>query len=96
VSALLGVGSEGRVAEAIERLCAAEVLGRKANARFSGECEYVFRHAILGDVAYEALTDEDRVLGHRLAGRWLDGRPGVEPLLLAAHFEKGQELARAA
>src|SRR5204863_10202224 len=41
------------------------------------------------------LTDEDRVLGHRLAGDWLERAGGAEAVVLAEHFERGGEPARA-
>jgi tetratricopeptide (TPR) repeat protein len=43
------------------------------------------------------LTDDDRRLGHRLAGEWLDGRAAfVDPAVLALHFELGGVRERAA
>jgi len=34
--------------------------------------KYRFRHALVRDAAYSLLTDEDRQLGHRLAGQYLE------------------------
>ncbi len=96
VAALLGPDSAPSVDESIDRLLRQEVIGRRGSGRFAGEREYVFRHAILGDVAYEALTDEDRALGHKLAARWLDRQGGVEPAVLAMHYERGADLLMAA
>jgi tetratricopeptide (TPR) repeat protein len=58
--------------------------------------EYAFRHALLRDAAYATLTEADRVLGHRLAGVWLERNAEIQPLILAEHFERGAEPARAA
>jgi predicted ATPase len=34
--------------------------------------EFVFRHALIRDAAYALLPEQERVLGHRLAGEWLE------------------------
>ena len=65
-------------------------------AAFPGEREYAFRHALLREAAYAMLTDADRALGHRLAGEWLEQRGESDALVLAEHFERGGEPARAA
>jgi tetratricopeptide (TPR) repeat protein len=41
------------------------------------------------------LTDEDRALGHALAGAWLEACGEGDPLVLAEHFERGGESERA-
>jgi tetratricopeptide (TPR) repeat protein len=58
--------------------------------------EYVVRHALIRDAAYALLPDDDRSLGHRLAGEWLEAQGVNEPALLADHFELGGIFARAA
>jgi len=58
--------------------------------------EYEFRHALLRDAAYAMLTDDDRALGHRLAGEWLEQHEEAQPLVLADHFERGCAPTRAA
>ena len=70
-------------------LVAAELCFRRTESRFSGEEELVFRHALLREGAYASLTDEDRTLGHRLAGQWLENAGEADPLVLAKHFEVG-------
>ncbi|MBL8613409.1 MAG: protein kinase [Myxococcales bacterium] len=76
----------------VTELVAAEVVER---ARKGAPGEIVFRHALVRDAAYETLTRDDRELGHRLAGEWLEARGGAEPSLLAAHFESGGAPERA-
>jgi tetratricopeptide (TPR) repeat protein len=56
---------------------------------------YTFRHALVRETAYAALTDADRALGHRLAGAWLEKSPYADTLAVAEHFRRGQEPARA-
>jgi tetratricopeptide (TPR) repeat protein len=64
-------------------------------SRFPGEKEFAFRHAPLRDAAYEMLTDDDRALGHRLAAEWLERVGEQSATVLADHFERGRDSARA-
>ncbi|MFO0682619.1 MAG: protein kinase [Sandaracinus sp.] len=48
-----------------------------------------WRHPLVREAAYATLTDDDRALGHRLAGEWLAENAEVEPSVLAQHFERG-------
>jgi tetratricopeptide (TPR) repeat protein len=41
------------------------------------------------------LTETDRVMGHRLAGEWLERRGEQDAVMLASHFEAGGDPARA-
>jgi eukaryotic-like serine/threonine-protein kinase len=72
-----------------------EVLVSQRESRFPSEPEFAFRHALLREGAYAMLTDEDRVLGHRLAGEWLERRGESDAMVLAGHFDKGNEPTRA-
>lgn len=73
-----------------------EILVRRAEDRYPGEPEFAFGHVLLREGAYATLTDEDRVLGHQLAGAWLEAHGESDPLVLAEHFEKGGDALRAA
>jgi serine/threonine protein kinase/tetratricopeptide (TPR) repeat protein len=79
------------IAELIER----EVLVKRPKSRFAGHHEFAFRHALLREGAYAMLTEDDRKLGHRLAGQWLEQHGESEPLVLAEHFERGGQPERA-
>lgn len=97
VSALLGNAIEtGPVAERLRELCEGEFATKRRDSRFAREDEYAFRHALLREGAYAMLTDDDRVLGHKLAGQWLEQRGESDALVLAEHFEKGGEGEKAA
>ena len=72
-----------------------ELITRRPESRFDDESEYVFRHALLREAAYAALTENDRELGHRLAGNWLMQAGEEEAIVLAEHFERGGESASA-
>ena len=58
--------------------------------------EYTFRHALLEEAAYAMLAGDDRVLGHRLAGEYLEQQGERAAIVLVDHFEKGGVLERAA
>ena len=73
LAALLG-GAAGieDVSDALERLAAHELVARASTPARAGDVELVFAHALVREAAYAMLTDEDRLLGHRLAGDWLE------------------------
>ncbi|WP_438001037.1 protein kinase [Sorangium sp. So ce185] len=101
VASLLGGGQDAGdvgsgIAARIDQLVQQEALVRRPESRFAGEPELAFRHALLAEGAYAMLTEEDRTLGHRLAGAWLEERGESAPVVLAEHFERGGEPVRAA
>jgi eukaryotic-like serine/threonine-protein kinase len=79
----------------IDKLVEREVLVRRPESRFVVEPELAFRHALLREGAYATLTEDDRALGHRLAGAWLLQCGEGDPMVLAEHFERGGEPSRA-
>ncbi|MGK3964969.1 protein kinase [Sorangium sp. So ce118] len=94
--ALLGAEVDGPHLDAcLEELARSELITRVHESTFQGEVEYAFRHALVRDAAYEMLTEEDRRLGHRLAGAWLAEAGETDAMVLATHFERGGELERA-
>ncbi|NVB79369.1 MAG: AAA family ATPase, partial [Kofleriaceae bacterium] len=97
VRALLG-SDEGEAfdpGEWLEDLVRREVIARAASSRLPDQREYTFRHALLRDGAYELLTEEDRQLGHALAGEWLVRAGEQDGLVLAGHFDRGGDSVRA-
>src|SRR5204862_8090766 len=60
-----------------------------------GHAEFTFAHALVREAAYAMLTDDDRTLGHRLAGAWLEQAGAGDAMALAEHFRRGGEPARA-
>jgi tetratricopeptide (TPR) repeat protein len=79
----------------IEELLEKEVIVRQGKGKLPGEEEFSFRHAILREAAYSMLTLKDRELGHRLAAEWLEKAGERDAMVLAEHFERGNEPARA-
>lgn len=97
ISTLLGDADAhaGKVDERVRALVEKELFFRRAESRFPNETEVAFRHALLREGAYSLLTDEDRSLGHRLVGEWLEQHGEDAPVVLAEHFEKGGDGAKA-
>jgi tetratricopeptide (TPR) repeat protein len=90
LEALLGDGPRGvRLDECMARLEEHEWISWRSLSAIDAEPEYEFNHEIMREAAYETLTSEDRVLGHRLAGEWLARVGGIDPVVLAGHFERG-------
>ncbi len=97
VEALLGAAPKSpEVGSWLGELCERELIAPRERGRFAGEEEYSFRHALVREAAYAMLTDEDRSLGHRLAGQWLVTVGERDAAALARHFELGDEQPRAA
>ena len=68
VLALLGGEDQAaRVDPWLGALEAQEVVTRRLEARFGGEAERAFRHALVGEATSAMLTEEDQRLGHGLA-----------------------------
>jgi class 3 adenylate cyclase/tetratricopeptide (TPR) repeat protein len=77
-----------------------EFVRRERRSSVSGETAYVFRHALVRDVAYSAIPRGRRADKHRLAAEWVDSLAGdrKEDLadMVAHHYSSALELARAA
>ena len=97
VEALLGAAPRSPdVVSWLSELMEREVIAARDLGRFAGEEEYTFRHAIVREAAYAMLTDDDRTLGHKLAGEWLSAAGERDAATLARHFELGGQSASAA
>ena len=97
VEALLGAAPKSpEIVSWLGELVEREVFVRREHGRFAGDDEHAFRHAIVREAAYAMLTDEDKVLGHRLAAEWLVKAGERDAAVLARHFELGEESLRAA
>ena len=99
VVALLGESGNAEWTEHAERLrqlVRQELVVPSATSQLAGDVEYRFRHAIVRDAAYAALTDADRAVGHRIAGEWLSAMGSNDARTLAEHFDRGGVPERAA
>jgi serine/threonine protein kinase/tetratricopeptide (TPR) repeat protein len=93
VKQLLGGDEDRSLDQWLDILVQKEVLFSRQAADTK---ELVFRHALLQEAAYDMLTAEDRVLGHRLAGEYLEAAGEREAILLVEHYERGAEPLKAA
>jgi serine/threonine protein kinase len=73
---------------ALRRLVAAELLVELPASRFSGTREYLFKHALVRDVAYNSAGDDRRRQLHEGAARWLASM-GEDAATVAQHFDLG-------
>lgn len=76
-----------------------EFIRRERRSSVAGETAYVFRHALLRDVAYSQIPRGRRAERHRLAAEWIESLGGDrrEDLadVVAHHYLSALELARA-
>ncbi|HTL35054.1 MAG TPA: protein kinase [Kofleriaceae bacterium] len=98
VEALLEGGTT-QVDDWLDELARRELITVRRDSRFGGETEYIFRHAFVREAAYAMVTERDRVVGHRLAGTWLEAHVSgdgadVDAVALAEHFRIGGEPGR--
>src|SRR5574341_49660 len=82
-----------------DRLAEIESAGLIRVAQVEPELEYLFRHALVQDAAYESLLKQDRRDLHRLVGETLeklyaDQRDELAPVL-ARHFDEAGDAPRA-
>ncbi len=79
----------------MKELAAREVLVEQHTARFSDAREWVFKHALVREVAYDALGERERKELHALAAKWLSDM-GEDSATVAGHFDMGDEHEAAA
>ena len=81
----LGVGDSGT---ALRKLASAELLVEHAGSRFAGTREYLFKHALVRDVAYASAGEALKKELHAGAARWLNSM-GEDAATVAQHFDLG-------
>ncbi|MDI1448500.1 serine/threonine-protein kinase [Polyangium sp. 6x1] len=72
---------------ALAELTTAELVARRGGRTPWGE-EYVFRQAIVREVAYASLDDAERARLHLAVGDWFERAGDAEPAVLAEHFSR--------
>jgi serine/threonine protein kinase/tetratricopeptide (TPR) repeat protein len=95
VEHLVGQAEAATLSEWLEELVRRDVIVRSPETRLPGEQQLAFRHALLRDAANATLTDTDLVVGHRLAAEWLESHGESDSMVIARHFELGNQAARA-
>jgi class 3 adenylate cyclase/tetratricopeptide (TPR) repeat protein len=74
-----------------------EFVARQRRSSVAGETEYVIRHALVREVAYEQIPRASRAHKHLAAAGWIEslGRPDDHAEMLAHHYLRALELTRA-
>ena len=86
----------GKVQKALDELMERELAFLRVGSAFSGDREYIFKHALLQEVAYNHLPDEMKTACHLAVANWLAEKVGPErSICVAAHFEKAGAYDRA-
>jgi class 3 adenylate cyclase len=85
------------VQDALRQLVSVELAFPLANTTFSEEQEYIFKHSLLRDVAYEMLPRKHLPYYHQAVAKWLESRDNADFKFMAAdHYELGYEYDKAA
>lgn len=79
--------------ELMEKLRGKDMVFRRENSAFQGINEFIFKHALLRDVAYESVLKKQRREYHAVAARWLTERAGERAEEFAAQIARHHELA---
>ena len=99
VAELLEAGRE-TVVPTLEAVRGRELIFRREHSAFAGAGEYIFKHALLRDVAYETVLLKQRADYHGRAARWLESHAGERRdeylTLIAEHYIQAGEGLRAA
>jgi predicted ATPase len=79
----------------IKLLVGAEILVEQNVARFTGTREWLFKHALVREVAYASLGERERKELHALAAAWLTTM-GEDAAVVAGHYDLGGQHEKAA
>lgn len=92
--------SEKQLRAALDSLEDRGMIARVSTSMFIGSQAYLFRHAMLREVAYESVLLRDRRGYHLQAVRWLESQVGERlpeyAALIAQHYEQAGKPAEAA
>jgi class 3 adenylate cyclase len=99
VTQVLDVSSHnlvGKVQRSLDELMEKELAFLRVGSSFSGDREYIFKHSLLREVAYQRLPDDLKEACHHAVATWLADRVGPErSLSVAQHFEKARVFDKA-
>ena len=98
VTAVAGKGAAG-VAGDLDALVAQGVIRRTAQSAVEGEVQYVFKHGLVRDVAYQTLTRAAKRTRHAAVAKHLEAAPGLDlgsfAAVLAHHWREAGENLKA-
>ncbi len=73
-----------------------QLIVERLESSLEGRREFAFRHQLMHQVCYGRVLQRVKVPAHARVAQWLEALPGERPLdLIAEHFERGAEPARA-
>ena len=83
--------------ESLRRLEERELVSPRVGSAFAGQPEYIFKHVLTRDVAYDGIPRRDRGAAHAQVARWLEATAGERSRefgeLLAHHYATAVSLA---
>ncbi len=86
----------------LERLAGRELIYHRSDSAFSGDAEYIFKHALLWEATYNTVLKPARQRYHRQVADWLammteaSGRIHEHAVLIGEHYAQGGESKQAA
>jgi class 3 adenylate cyclase/tetratricopeptide (TPR) repeat protein len=93
-------GDGDRVREILERLETRELVLSRLGSSVAGEAEFIFKHALTRDVAYESLPRRERGPAHAAVARWIEETVGARSRefgeLVAYHYLEAYRAAQEA
>ena len=87
-ASLPALGLAGPSGDVMQELIGQEILVQQNGSRFPDTAEYMFKHALVRDVAYASLDEEQKRELHLGAGRWLS-QMGEDAATVAGHLDLG-------
>ncbi|HEX7172150.1 MAG TPA: AAA family ATPase, partial [Candidatus Limnocylindria bacterium] len=86
-----------RVVELLRGLESRDLVLSRLDSSMRGQPEFIFKHALVRDVAYESIPKRDRAMAHLEIVRWIEEAVGERRLevveLLAYHYTAAQRAA---
>ncbi len=86
-----------RVDELLRGLESRDLVLARLGSSMAGQPEFIFKHALVRDVAYESIPKRDRAMAHLQVARWIEETAGERRLevveLLAHHYTAAQRAA---
>jgi len=87
-------GSAGALDQHLRELEARDLILSRLASTMSGQPEYIFKHALVRDVAYESIPRRERAAAHLRVAEWIEEAIGERRIavveLLAQHYTEAQ------
>ena len=80
----------------LDTLAQKELVATRDGSRLVSQRELAFKSALVRDVTYSMLTEDDKKLGHALAADWLERAGETDPFVLGEHHARAGRAERAA